>query len=206
MFRHYEQLKKLAREKRSLYNVDTTKFGLREVRKIYKAEGIKIDQYPTLPNKIKAIYMCEDGDFSVAIPPNLPIEPKLFALVHELKHHYCDQAVLEKGEIQCGDFNKNELIEIGAEVFAAEFIYPEAEFAKDIIDFGIKICSEGDVVRFKRSCKAKISYMFLCKRLVRLGLISKNQFKGVQFQKLEYKIYGLPFYLRRQPLRGWKRA
>ena len=35
--------------------------------------------------------LCEDGDCSVAIQRTLPDEPKLFALVHELKHHYCDR-------------------------------------------------------------------------------------------------------------------
>ena len=34
--------------------------------------------------------------------------------------------------IHCGDYDANEVIEKGAEVFAAEFIYPEAEFAADL--------------------------------------------------------------------------
>jgi Zn-dependent peptidase ImmA (M78 family) len=88
MSRHayYEDLKELAREKRQLYGVDTGAFGLREVRKIYKAEGIRLDYWP-LSYKIKAIYMCTDDDPSVAVQKSLPDQPKLFALVHELKHH-----------------------------------------------------------------------------------------------------------------------
>ena len=112
MIRHdyYEDLRALAREKRDTYGVDTAAFGLREVRRIYKTEGIRIDYWP-LPRKIKAIYMCADGDCSVAIQRALPDEPKLFAMVHELKHHYRDQALLESGVIHCGDYNANELIE-----------------------------------------------------------------------------------------------
>jgi Zn-dependent peptidase ImmA (M78 family) len=194
---YYEGLQQLAHEKRAKYGVDTSSFGLREVRAIYKQEGIQIDHWP-LPRKIRAIYMCEDGDCSVALQKTLPYEPKLFALVHELKHHYEDRAALGAGVIHCGDYDANELIEKGAEVFAAEFIYPEAEFANDLDNLGLVIRQPSDVVEFKRSCRAKVSYRFICKRLERLGRITFGQFDGIQFQKLEYKIYGVPFYRRRR--------
>ena len=129
---YYESLKSLAREKRVLHRVDTGAFGLRELRRIYKAETVRIDHWP-LPYRIKALYMCDDDDCSVAVQRELPDEPKLFALVHELKHHYCDREDLGAGVIHCGDYDANELIEKGAEVFAAEFIYPEVEFAEDLL-------------------------------------------------------------------------
>ena len=100
--------------------------------------------------------------------------------------------------ISCGDYDANELIEKGAEVFAAEFIYPEAEFAEDLKDLGLVIRRAPDVVEFKRSCKARVSYRFICKRLERLGVTNPGQFDGVQFQKLEDKIHGVPFYRRRR--------
>jgi len=198
MSRHayYEDLKALAREKRELHGVDTAAFGLREVRRIYKEEGIRIDLWP-LPYKIKALYMCEDGECSVAVQRSLPDEPKLFALVHELKHHYRDQELLGSGVIACGDYNANELIEKGAEVFAAEFIYPEEEFADDIDGYVADEWKPEHVVHFKRACKAKVSYMFLCKRLERLGHIERGAFGGVQFRKLEEHMFGVPFYRRR---------
>src|SRR5437870_678508 len=99
---YYQELKRLAREKRVEHRVDTGVFGLLEVRAIYKREGIRLDHWP-LPRKVKALYMCEDGDCSVALQPTLPYEPKLFALIHELKHHYCDRATLGAGVIHCGD-------------------------------------------------------------------------------------------------------
>ena len=190
---YYDDMRELAREKRGLHRVDTAGFGLREVRGIYKVEGVRIDFWP-LPYKIKALYMCADGDCSVAIQRTLPDEPKLFALIHELKHHYRDREALGSGIIHCGDYNRNEVIEIGAEVFAAEFIYPEAEFAGDIAALGVRVWDAERVVRLKRGCKAKVSYRFLCKRLERLGLVARGQFDGVQFQKLEEKLFGLPYY------------
>jgi len=194
---YYEDLKRLALEKRAEHRVQTGCFGLSEVRVIYKEEGIRIDHWP-LPRKVKALYMCDDGDCSVALQRALPYEPKLFALIHELKHHYRDKAALGTGVIHCGDYDANELIEKGAEVFAAEFIYPEAEFAADLQKSGITVREASDVVEVKRNCKAKVSYRYICKRLERLGLVNPGQFDGVQFQKLEDKLYGVPFYRRRR--------
>jgi Zn-dependent peptidase ImmA (M78 family) len=194
---YYEELKRLAREKRVEHRVNTGAFGLFQVRAIYKQEGIRLDHWP-LPRKVKALYMCDDGDCSVALQRTLPYEPKLFALIHELKHHYCDRAALGTGVIHCGDYDANEVIEKGTEVFAAEFIYPEAEFAADLQTAGITVRQASDVVEVKRSCKAKVSYRYICKRLERLGLVSSGQFDGVQFHKLEDQIYGVPFYRRRR--------
>ncbi len=196
MDRHarFEALKKLAREKRTEHGVDTAAFGLREVRAIYKREGIRLDYWP-LPYKIKGLYMCADNDCSVAVQRALPDEPKLFTLIHELKHHYEDREALGEGVIHCGDYNANELIEIGAEVFSAEFIYPEKEFAQDIEALGISAWEIDDVVRFKRElCRAKVSYTFIKKRLTRMRLVSPDQFDGVKFQKREEELYGKPFY------------
>ena len=193
---YYEELKLLACQKRADHGVDTGALGLREVRNIYKAEAIRIDYY-SLPYKIKALYMCDDGDCTVALQRNLPDEPKLFALIHELKHHYCDREALGSGIIHCGDYDANELIEKGAEVFAAEFIYPEAEFAADLARLNLRFREPSDVVTLKQTCKAKVSYKFICKRLERLGHIASGQFDAIQFQKLAEQMFGVPFYRRR---------
>jgi len=197
---HYEELKELAREKREHHRVQTAAFGLREIRKIYKAEEIDLHLYPLRP-KIKAIYMCDDGYCSVAVQRKLPDEQKLFALVHELKHHYVDQEIVAEGGMYCGDYNQNEVIEIGAEVFAAEFIYPEEEFAADIALRGLNLWTPEDVVHLKRDCKAKVSYMYLQKRLERLNLIERGAFAKVKFKNLEEQLYGVPFYKRRHAAR-----
>lgn len=198
MSRHayYEELKALARDKRATYGVNTSAFGLREVRRIYNVESIHLDIWP-LPRRLKALYMCTDGAVSVAIQDALPYEPKLFALVHELKHHYRDREALASGTIACGDYNANELIEKGAEVFAAEFIYPEQEFADRVRALGITTWAPDQVVRLRRNCDAHVSYTFLCKRLERLRLIQPGQFQSVKFKKLEEQIHGIPFYRRR---------
>jgi hypothetical protein len=140
--------------------------------------------------------MCADGDCSVAIQRTLPDEPKLSRRFTSSSTTNCDREALGNGIIHCGDYNINQEIEIGAEVFAAEFIYPEAEFREDLSPLPISVWDPEAVVRFKRACKAKVSYKFLCKRLERLGLIVPGQFDMVQFQKLEEQLFGVPFYRR----------
>jgi Zn-dependent peptidase ImmA (M78 family) len=191
---YFEGLKALAREKRKYHAVRTDSFGLREIRQVYKKEGIRIDPWP-LPAKIKGLYMCADGDYSVAVQRTLPDEPKLFVLAHELKHHYVDQEKIANGVVHCGDYNRNEIIEIGAEVFAAEFIFPEHEFADLVKASGVSTWGPEDVVRLKCGTPAKISYMFVQKRLERLGVVERGAFAAVRFKKLEEQMYGVP---------GWK--
>jgi Zn-dependent peptidase ImmA (M78 family) len=193
---YYEGLQELARAKRIQHGVETISFGLRELRAIYRREGIRLDKYP-LPRKIKALYMCDGGHCSVAYQESLPYEPRLFALVHELKHHYCDQELLGARVVHCGDYDANELIEKGAEVFAAEFIYPEAEFTEDLKRHGITVHQAADIVLIKQTCQAKVSYHFIRKRLERLKLVIPGQFAGVQFKKLEVQLYGMPLHRRR---------
>ena len=192
---YYERMKLLAREKRAQHGTVTAHFGLREIRAIYKQEGITVDLWK-LPATIRAVYMCDGDDPSVLVNRGLPTEPRLFAMVHELKHHYVDRSIIERGGMRCGDYNANQMLEIGAEVFAAEFIYPEAEFRDCLNQLGIAAAewTPETVVLLKRSCGARVSYRFLQKRLERHGIIPRNAFAGVQFQKLEEEIYGPPIY------------
>lgn len=194
---YYQDVKLLAREKRLQHGVLTASFGLRQVRDIYKAEGIKIDMWP-LPRSIKALYMCDNGVCSVALQRNLPDEPKLFALVHELKHHYLDRDALATDMLSAsGDWNARDPIEIGAEVFAAEFIYPEEECLSDIQSANVRTWTAADVVALKRRCPAKVSYAFLVKRLEWFRLVERGAFKGIKFKKLEESIFGVPYYKKR---------
>jgi Zn-dependent peptidase ImmA (M78 family) len=191
----YEEAKLLANQKRTDYGVATETLNLNVVRRIYSHEGIRIDKWDFSPS-IRAVYMCEEGDISVAVSRKLPREPYMFALVHELKHHLTDIPLLQGGKLKCGDYNANELIEKSAEVFAAEFIFPESEFIERIQAMGIQkmSCSAEDVVRLKRSCKACVSYTFLRKRLVRLGYAEEATLAAVKFTNLEESMFGKPIY------------
>lgn len=187
-----------AQQRRAEHSVVTKSLNLLVMAGIYKNEGIAIDRKKLKGNRIKAAYYCEDGECSVLLNMGLPREPRLFALAHELKHHCLDQQQILGGQIECGDYNANEVIEKGAEVFAAEFIYPEMEMRKLIGEMGItnRTCTPEAIVEFKRACKACVSYTFIVKRFTRFRLYDPSSLGRVQFTKLEEKMYGLPVYKR----------
>jgi Zn-dependent peptidase ImmA (M78 family) len=193
---YYKKLKDLAGEVRETYCVQTDRFGLAEMRRIYRAEGIRIDMRTLTGRKIRAAYFCDSDDPCVLLRRNMPPIPRLFSLGHELKHHYCDRQAINTGKFQCGDYNAHEMIEIGAEIFSAELIYPEAEFLALASELGLVAsdCTEETIVRFKHACPAQISYKFLLKRLEWFEIIPKGAFARVQFQKLEERIFGAPIY------------
>ena len=188
-------MKALAQKKRTEYGIVTSKITIPVIKKIYKMEGIKID-YRKLSAKIRAAYFCDGDDCSVLLNKELPREPKIFSLVHELKHHFVDREAIERGEIECGDYNANEIIEKGAEVFAAEFIFPEQEMREALSRLGIdrSSCEPRSVVDFREEKFAPVSYMFIKKRFEFFGLIKPGQFDDVRFRKLKEEIYGVPFY------------
>lgn len=192
---YYSAMKLLAQEKRKHYGLTTDNIKIPVFQRIYKQEGIKIDRRKEISPKIRAAYFCDSG-CSVLLNNKLPREQKLFSLAHELKHHFVDQELIQNCEIQCGDYNANEVLEIGAEVFAAELIFPESEMRELIKSLGIdrNNCVKKSVIDIKRATSAPISYRFVVKRLERFNLISKDAFEGTQFKKLEEQIYGLPIY------------
>jgi Zn-dependent peptidase ImmA (M78 family) len=166
------------------------------MQRIYKGEGITIDRRKTKANRIRAAYYCDDGECSVWLNAGLPREPKLFALAHELKHHYLDRDEIQSGQIECGDYNAHEVIEKAAEVFAAEFVYPETEMKALISELGISNtdCSPKRIVEFKQACRACVSYTFIVKRFEWFRLCPRGAYSRVQFKKLEEEILGTPIY------------
>jgi len=178
--------------------VDTASLNLNVMRALYRTEGITIDQQALKGYRIKAAYYSDDGDCSVLVNAKLPREPKLFALAHELKHHYLDRASIENGRIQCGDYNAHEVIEKAAEVFAAEFVYPEAEMRELLGQQGVTnlTCTAEQIVKLRQACPACVSYTFIVKRLEWFGLCARGAFSKVQFKKLEEEMFGPPIYKR----------
>lgn len=193
---YYREMQALALAKRAEHKVETASLDLLFMKRIYKAEGIRVDYWDFKSRKIRAAYFCDEGDYSVALNKTLPRAPKLFSLAHELKHHYVDQRLIQSKQIKCGDYNAAETIEIGAEVFAAEFIYPENEMqvlAKNL-NINSLMCNPRKVVEFKKNCPADISFTFILKRFERFGFIQVGEYSKIQFQKLEEEMYGVPIY------------
>lgn len=195
---YYEELKLLAREKRSLYEVDLQPLDLNKIRNIYRQEGIKIKLSTGTLRNLKAAYFNDENGTDVLLNSKLPKEAKIFALIHELKHHYVDA---NNHDVFClKDYDDEPEIEKGAEVFAAEFIWPEDVFLSEATDFGLKqkSCAPEHIVRFKRQISVPVSYTFIRKRLEWFKIIERGEFSNIKFRNLEYELFGVPYYLRRR--------
>lgn len=188
---YYRQMKLLAHQKRVEFNVHLNKIGLKFIREIYKSEGIIIDYRDIRSPRIKAIYFCDDIDTSVGVKKKLPNEPKIFSLIHELKHHFVDRENILNCDFVCGDYNENKMIEKGAEVFAAEFIFPENEMLQSLTNFGIskETISPEKIVEYKKTCGIPISYTFIKKRLTWFKLIKDGEYDNIKFQSIEERLY-----------------
>lgn len=203
---YYRRMKLLARQKRDEYEISLQKINLTLIRNIYKKEEITIDYWDIKSPRIKASYHCDETDSSVLVKKSLPGEPKLFALIHELKHHFTDREGIMNCSFACGDYNANKIIEVGAEIFAAEFIFPESEMKQSLANFGLKKsnCNPTIIVEYKRNCGVPVSYQYILKRLEFFQIIEKNSFDKVKFKNLEETLYP-PIYKQQSYIEGRKR-
>jgi Zn-dependent peptidase ImmA (M78 family) len=192
---YYEALKQLARETRVEYGLASPRVLRSDLRRIYRDQGIRIDLWDHKFKKLRGAYFNDELGPMVMLYKNLPEDPMVFTMAHELKHHLTDSNLALS---YCDSSNQAEQIEIGAEVFAAELIYPEGQFAADLqaMGTGIGSCTPESIVRLKRETRTTLSYAGLVKRAEFLGLASSGALQGIKWKKLEESIYGPPVYKR----------
>jgi Zn-dependent peptidase ImmA (M78 family) len=204
-FRYYEWLKALARQVRADYGLSTPRVLRSDLRGIYKDLGIRIDLWPYPLRQLRGAYFNDDAGATVMIPKGLPDEPAIFSLGHELKHHLVDR----EGEFHCcTDSNVTEAIEIGAEVFAAELILPEADFTTSLTEMGItpETFEPEALVHLKQRTRTTLSYAGLAKRAEWLGYARRRSLARIKWKKLEEQLYGEPAYKRIQRYRSRRPA
>ncbi len=200
---YYEQMKDLAQEVRRKFELTTPRVLRSHLRKIYREYGIRIDLWPAQEGqackfrKLRGAYFNDGMGPTVMVSRQLPEDPRVFTMAHELKHHLVDR---DKSISYCGQENETTLVEISAEVFAAELIYPEHDFAYDLMHLGVRpgTCNGEDLVRLKHETRTTLSYTGLAKRAVFLKFAPKGAFNGVQWKKVEERIYGPPIFKRIQ--------
>lgn len=194
---YYEQMKELARQTRSQYGLTTPRVLKSDLRRIYKDQGIRIDLWDRKFKRLRGAYFNDDLGPTVVIVKGLPDDPTIFTMAHELKHHLADGDL----PIACCEANpRNEMIEIGAEVFAAELIFPEASFSQMLQERGIEPghCTAETLVHLKRNTQTTLSYAGLAKRAEFLHFATPGAFERVMWKKLEEQIFGEPTYKRIQ--------
>ena len=192
---YYEEMKALAREVRASYGFCTPRVRKSDIKRIYRDQGIRIDLWPYKLKGLRGAYFNDDLGPSVLIAKGLPDEPKIFTLAHELKHHLKDSNLRV---LYCDPSNQFRTIEIGAEIFAAELIFPEQDFIDALrrMNIGHGECTPEALVRLKRETETTMSYAALVKRTEFLGYALRGSLQGVQYKKLEERLFGEPLYKR----------
>ncbi|MBI4167592.1 MAG: ImmA/IrrE family metallo-endopeptidase [Candidatus Aenigmarchaeota archaeon] len=190
---YYEELKELARNIRAEYKLTTPKVLLSDLRRIYKAYGIRVDLWPHKLKNLRGAYFGDDLGPTVMLAKRLPKEPRIFTMAHELKHHLVDR---DKGYSYCDPSNQSEPIEIGAEVFAAELIFPDSDFIEVMgeTSVGLNECKPETIVHLKHKTGTTMSYAGLVKKAEFLGYAVPGILQGIKYKKLEEELFGEPLY------------
>lgn len=196
---NYEGLKVLARKVRSDYGLTTPKVTLTDLRRIYKDHGIKIILWKGPLRGIRGHYSNDDLGPTVMVSAKLPKEQRIFTMAHELKHHLVDHV---DGDDAVGAASDH--VEIGAEIFAVELIYPEDLFKADLGAMGVttETFSPESIVRLKRQSETTLSFTALAKLAVWLGFTTKEAIANVKWKILEESLFGEPAYKRIQRIRS----
>jgi Zn-dependent peptidase ImmA (M78 family) len=183
----------LAAQIRDQYGLQTPRVLKSDLRRIYKDQGIQIDLWPYKLKKLRGAYFFDEDGASIMLAKGLPDDPTIFTMGHELKHHLVDRGKIVS---LCDPSNQSTEIEIGAEIFAAELIYPEQMFGDNLISMGVTAgsCTPQHIVMLKRNTQTTLSYAGLAKRAEFLGLAPQNSLAKIAWKKLEEKMYGVPLY------------
>lgn len=196
---YYEEMKALARDVRAEHGITTPRVLRQDLRRIYSKLGIKIDKWPHRCKKLRGAYFNDEAGPTVMVCAGLRPEPMVFTLAHELKHHLCDGKDSSFMGVSTKDDGK-EVLDIGGEVFAAEFIFPENDFAEWMNRVGAKPgqATEEQLIRLKRESATTLSYAAIRKKAEWLRFIPKGAFLKTKWKKLEEKLFGEPLYKRIQ--------
>jgi Zn-dependent peptidase ImmA (M78 family) len=181
---YYYGMRELALEVRARNGIEGCDLSMRDMWRIYCEEGIEKLDFRQGFKDLKGAYFNDDCGVTVMLAGGLPDEPTIFTMAHELKHHLVDSEI---GPVVCRTNEETRRIEIGAEVFASELIYPEKDFVYDLFRLlrGMpQTVSPEVLVELKRKTNTTLSYAGLAKRTLLLRLADEKAFRDVRWGTL----------------------
>jgi Zn-dependent peptidase ImmA (M78 family) len=182
---YYYDLKVLARKVRRENGLTTPRVLQTDLRRIYSKYGIEIDYWPYRFKHLRGAFICDELGPTVMVAASLPQDPMVFTMAHELKHFLTDRHLLVS---YCDQSNVNKKIEIGAEVFASELLFPDQCFVEHMQRLRIKRgqCDAETIVSVKHQTRTTLSYSGLAIKAERLGYASPGSLTRVKgWKKLE---------------------
>ena len=181
---YYYEMRELALEVRARNGIEGSDLSMRDMWRIYCEEGIEKLDFRHGFKDLRGAYFNDDCGVTVMLAGGLPDEPTIFTMAHELKHHLVDSEI---GPVVCRTNEETRRIEIGAEVFASELIYPEKDFVYDLFRLlrGMpQTVSPEVLVELKRKTNTTLSYAGLAKRTLLLRLADEKAFRDVRWGTL----------------------
>jgi Zn-dependent peptidase ImmA (M78 family) len=186
---YYNDLKQLARQVRAENGLKFPRVLPSDLRKIYFKNGIEIDVWPYRLRNLRGAFICDDLGTTVMLAKGLPQDPLAFTMAHELKHFYRDRNL---GISYCDQSNIHKALEIGAEIFASEFLFPDKDFVDHMGRMRIRRdqCLPKTLIDLKHTTRTTLSYAGLAIKAERLHFAPPQSLTKVKtWRKLE-RLYG----------------
>jgi len=165
---YYEDLKLLARQVRAEHGLQSPRVLASDLRRIYDRNGIVIDSWPYRLRNLRGAFINDHLGATVLLASGLPQDPMVFTMAHELKHFFRDR---DLGISYCDQSNLSKTVEVGAEIFAAELLFPDQDFMKHmrLLRVGRDQCLPKTLVQLKLKTRTTLSYAGLAIKAERLG-------------------------------------
>ena len=198
---YYEDLKQLARQVRAEFGLRSPRVVESDLRRIYEQNGIVIDDWPYRLRNLRGAFICDHLGTTVMLASGLPQDPKVFTMAHELKHFYRDRHL---GISYCDQSNLGKTLEIGAEIFAAELLFPDKDFMTQMrsMRIGTNQCLPRTLVSLKQKTRTTLSYAGLAIKAERLGYAPPRSLTTIKTWRKFEEIYGER--ARRAPTYSWR--
>lgn len=198
---YYSRMELLAGEVRDRFGLSPERVTKRDFARIFRAEGVRLDRRRGPFKRLRGAYFNDDLGPTIMVNAALPDDPYIFTLGHELKHHLVDAGSVLA---YCDVSNESAMVEIGAEVFAAELLFSESAFRQQLETLGVvpPNCTAEHLVHLKHRTQTTLSYSGLAKRAMRLGLALDGSLPNGGWRRLEDSLYPNPFRRPRVGARG----
>lgn len=183
--KYYEDLKLLARQVRAEHGLSSPRVLPSDLMRIYACYGIEVDEWPYRFRNLRGAFINDHLGPTVMLARGLPQDPMVFTMAHELKHFFRDR---DLGISYCDQSNLNKSLEIGAEIFAAELLFPDRDFISHMSTMGIRHdqCLPKTLIQLKRKTGTTLSYAGLAIKAERLGYAPSHSLTTIKtWRRLE---------------------
>ena len=193
---YYEDLKALARQVRAEHGLSSPRVLPGDLMRIYACYGIEFDEWPYRFRNLRGAFINDHLGTTIMIAKGLPQDPMVFTMAHELKHFFRDR---DLGISYCDQSNLNKSLEIGAEIFAAELLFPDRDFIAKMKLMRIRTnqCLPKDLVSLKRQTGTTLSYAGLAIKAERLGFAPSHSLTTIKTWRRFEALYSPPVQRRR---------